>query len=319
MRIICGIIAFAIVMTSTAQEKSLRTIKEEFQCNKSISWAGMVDVDYKNDDQSIFKNTVFLEQLFELGNSIEKENVYKDSDCVELYRKGELQYSIKETQISFHPETFNEIRKEVVTEFKAEDIESLRLRQIVYFDEDKQQFFSQPFAIAPIIREQPFFWVRVSSINTDLEKNKKVNFAAKIDCENELITVNLFKKNEETEIIFKQLIKHITGNVDDLPLESIGEDGKLMEMPNKKVRELETYLDTIITLDPETYEQIVQVVEHKVDGTTIYKLGLMQYWYWNEKEQHLYVRHLGFSPIRRKKSKNKEAKDVQMFIYRQDK
>ncbi|MCH2044597.1 MAG: hypothetical protein MK212_10810 [Saprospiraceae bacterium] len=201
-------IALAIVMTTTAQEKSLRSIKEELQCNKSIIWAGVVDVDYINDDQSMFKNTSFLEQLFELGNSIEKGKVYKDSDCMELYKKGELVYSIKETQISFDPETFNEIREEVITEFKAENVESLRLRQIIYFDEDKQQFFSQPFAIAPIIREKPFFWVRANSSSTDLEKKKKVSFTARMDHENELVLINLFKKNEETEIIFKQLVKY---------------------------------------------------------------------------------------------------------------
>ncbi|MCH2044598.1 MAG: hypothetical protein MK212_10815 [Saprospiraceae bacterium] len=111
---------------------------------------------------------------------------------------------------------------------------------------------------------------------------------------------------------------YIAGNADDLPLAYIGEDGKLMEMSKENIHELETYLDTIITYDPETYEQIVQVVEYKVDGTTIYKLGLIHNWYWSEKEQQLYVRHLGFFPIRRKKSKNKEAEDVQMFIYRQD-
>lgn len=55
--------------------------------------------------------------------------------------------------------------------------------------------------------------------------------------------------------------------------------------------------DTVITFDPETYEEKVEVVKSEITGQEIGGLRLMEDWFWEEKSKNLVMRLYAFAPM----------------------
>ena len=68
--------------------------------------------------------------------------------------------------------------------------------------------------------------------------------------------------------------------------------------------------DTVVTFDPETYEEATKIVRLDVLPEDIVQVKLMQDWYWDERRQRLVARLVAFAPV-------VEAKDEEgNFRYR---
>jgi len=56
-------------------------------------------------------------------------------------------------------------------------------------------------------------------------------------------------------------------------------------------------IDTIITFDPKTFKETIQIVTSKFRGKSIKNLRLIEDWVWEDKANSLSIRYVGFAPI----------------------
>ena len=69
------------------------------------------------------------------------------------------------------------------------------------------------------------------------------------------------------------------------------------KMSTREIKKIGNSIDTIITYDVNTFEEVVQVVVNNLKGEDVNKLRLMQDWVWDEKTKELNIRFVGFKPI----------------------
>lgn len=84
---------------------------------------------------------------------------------------------------------------------------------------------------------------------------------------------------------------------EDIKLYSTFDDEFKVEMTKEEVQQITTSTDTIITFDPETFQEIVQVVENPLNPEDIKSYRLKEVWFFDEEASQLEVRILGIAPI----------------------
>ena len=56
-------------------------------------------------------------------------------------------------------------------------------------------------------------------------------------------------------------------------------------------------MDTVVTFDPETYEEAVKVVSNDLNIDNIHELRLVQTWFWDERKSRLYIHLDAVAPL----------------------
>jgi gliding motility associated protien GldN len=83
----------------------------------------------------------------------------------------------------------------------------------------------------------------------------------------------------------------------DITLYHTFNDEFTMPMTQEEMQNVGSSVDTIITFDPETFEEIVQVVVNELNPDDIKKYRLKEVWFFDEERSELDVRILGIAPI----------------------
>lgn len=68
-------------------------------------------------------------------------------------------------------------------------------------------------------------------------------------------------------------------------------------MTQEEMNQIGSEVDTIITFDPETFQEIVQVVVNELDPKDVKQYRLKEVWFFDEETSQLEVRILGIAPI----------------------
>jgi hypothetical protein len=53
----------------------------------------------------------------------------------------------------------------------------------------------------------------------------------------------------------------------------------------------------VVTFDPETYEEKVMVENHSITAESLYRLRLVENWFWDERKKRLKVQLVRFAPM----------------------
>jgi gliding motility associated protien GldN len=76
------------------------------------------------------------------------------------------------------------------------------------------------------------------------------------------------------------------------------EDDKFTSMLNPdEVASMGATVDTVITFDPETYEEQVTVVRNELDPDDVLRFRIKEVWFFDEESSRLHVRILGIAPL----------------------
>jgi hypothetical protein len=89
--------------------------------------------------------------------------------------------------------------------------------------------------------------------------------------------------------ILKETNEGYIGNTVDL-------DGNEL-LAIQAISDIRNPIDTFITFDPETFEEVIKIVPSQMDPKLMTKLELIQDWVWNADTKELSFRFVGFTPI----------------------
>lgn len=129
------------------------------------------------------------------------------------------------------------------------------------------------------IHEKDVFWER--RIWRLIDIREKMNHA--------------FKNEKEGESFIEIILAHAKAG--DITLYHTFNDEFTEAMTQEEMQNLGSSVDTIITFDPETFEEIVQVVVNDLNPEDIKKYRLKEVYFFDEEKSALDVRILGIAPI----------------------
>ena len=84
----------------------------------------------------------------------------------------------------------------------------------------------------------------------------------------------------------------------DIQLYNGAHDDFTVPLDEQQLREIGGSYDTIVTYDPETYEEVKEVVYNELDPTDIKQFRVKEVWFFDEEASRLQVRILGIAPIK---------------------
>ncbi len=302
---------------------------KDLKKDKSITWIAEFEMDLSFDLQQSGDNTneLTLKKFIppkgaaqgaggdwltrSLYHHIVKGEVlsYKTSALDRPYTIDEILRMVAsvDTVITFNPETFEETIVVVKNDLDPDDIKTCRTRQAMYFDKTDGTFHTRLVAIAPLleisdvngnpVKKKPLAWVRMEDVfgHKINEKNKAIAWAATI-------------YTRATPLQFSQL-KVVKGNLDlrrqlydtalkgQRPIERMTSPGKGAALSKKDIQSIYNSVDTVITFDPQTYVETVQVIKNDYKYSDVNACRLVQDWYYLPEKRMIVNRLRSIVPI----------------------
>jgi hypothetical protein len=239
-------------------------------------------------------------------------SVYKEASLTKKLSYKEYQkatkYVILDTVITLDPETFEEIVQVVVNFLTPKDIVLFRVKQILTYNSKTNQLNIIPIAIAPIatttgrkdvIRNDILFWVPVKEISKHINlEEPSIDWAKRLIKDVSCQSVKTIKGTDNMVTIFDKMLAYYKANpsTSELYYQNYSKN-ELTAYPASEIKTISSSLDTIITFNAETFEEMVQVVAHEMAPQFAVKIRLIQDWVWDTKTQKMQIRVLGYAPV----------------------
>ena len=83
----------------------------------------------------------------------------------------------------------------------------------------------------------------------------------------------------------------------DMPVYSTDDDKFTKRMSTDDVLAMLSKIDTIVTFDPETYEEKVQIVRNDINWEDVKRFRLKEVWFFDKETSTMQVRILGIAPL----------------------
>lgn len=194
-------------------------------------------------------------------------------------REARSRLAINDTIVSFDPETYEE-KIHILTRDLLETASFFVTQQLWRYNGRKNELETIALAIAPAIESpsrpghyQPLAWFKLPPPQKGLFnlKSRAVQFASYVrhNISEEQIEVI---KGEETHLKEILISRFKTG-------ELTGYDQQRRPIPAADIEDIFIQQDTIITFDPETYEETVQVVRVEFGQLDITDFRVQQNWF----------------------------------------
>jgi hypothetical protein len=230
----------------------------------------------------------------------DKNAVYEDAACTQKIANPKKIISSVDTFVVNGEKLFT------VNDTDPRDIKSFKINHLVYFDQKANAFGNLVTAFAPILEttdpstqavsSKPLFWVKIENVKAVKDLYNKDLTWAKRSSRNFIFADFKSLKNSKTvEECLQIHIDFIAKNAKTVDIR--GTMGQLEKLNPAEIAKMTASVDTIITFDPKTFKEIVQVVNHKFDPKNMQKIRLLQDWYWDEKLQKLSTHTSFYAPI----------------------
>jgi len=215
-----------------------------------------------------------------------------------------------DTVVTFDPDTYEEKvqivhnRIDPVPAFKA-----WRLRQILAYHRKKATWSATVEAIAPLVQEwngkgdsislRPFFWFRPETGRKDV-RSSDIVWAKNVRSRHtgtfvKLQDVRPVKVTEGFANPLPHLLDVLRTDM-KTPFFSTLEGHKPLT-PAERASML-SHSDTVVTFDPETYEEKMTIVHNDINPDDIKILELYMTWYWDERRSRLSIALDAVAPAR---------------------
>lgn len=278
-----------------------------------------------SDDQLNTLPNLLSEKMFHFNSNslnIYKDSTLKDQLSYQAYQEI-IQQEVTETKIGFDPETYEQIIKVIKEKLNNSNIDQFRLKQILSYNAKTNQLKISPVAIAPLqtidkfisIEEKALFWIPIKEvfkmINLDASS---INWAKRFDKDIPANAIKTIKGTKGLSNILMDMTMKYKENPSTVQMYQIKGDNNQFVIANPKIlQDFGGGLDTIITFDPQTFEEIVQVVETSIEVEQLHKIRVTQDWAWDEKTQSMQIRVFSFSPILYEADRNGNYSDTPCY------
>jgi hypothetical protein len=271
-------------------------------------------VDVVSDD-NLFGDAKDLASIM-LHLDASKVKLYTNSDLKKTYTAQEFQKKKNsiDTLVTFDPMLNEEIVQVIVRALNEDQVEVFKVKQLIYYNNKTKQLNSTPVALAPmetlldnkgqVKGHTEIFWLSINALQEQLDLNQPdYEYAIRMTRNINEKDMKVVKGNWTLGQVVQDMVDYATKNPKKVKLyENIG---YMEAMTATEVAKFGNNVDTIITFDPETFEEIVQVVTDKFDANEVKSLRLVQDWVWDAQQQQLNIRLLTFAPIQHPKPKAK--------------
>jgi len=207
-----------------------------------------------------------------------------------------------DTVITFNPDTYEESVMIVSNKASARSISTLRMNQVIYFNNKTGNFDTRLIAVAPIFKSENNksvipFWIKMAEVvpaNFDL-KNLDISWAALAFSKKQSLELNFTEvvKNTNRLDIKTKLYQQATQNEKSVQ-ETYGSDNFL---DKAEIGKAYNNIDTVTTFDPTTFEEEVHIIKNEFSLESISQFRLVQEWYYNQKTKKLMNRLKAIAPL----------------------
>jgi hypothetical protein len=237
--------------------------------------------------------------------------------------------NIHDTVTVIDPVTFQETTQTILNCFWSESVQRVRVRQLLFYRDKTDDFEVYTLAYAPLLRRNTApgefyyfsipFWFKMPAYNAkdaghvpDLH-DKNISWARRMITGTNLPSLDDLKplKNLKQPVM-NQCFSRATTDAKYEVLQ--GFDWKPLT-PQLLTQQLMSE-DTIITFDPETYEERVMIEKTAVQGADAMSLRLVQDWFWDERRSRPIFRLYAFAPLKKVFDDNENFRFLQPVFWR---
>lgn len=245
--------------------------------------------------------------LFNALKTGKVQQVYHDRELSNKVTQEALKAKlvIPDTTRTFDPETFEEVLQIAKKDIKSRDIIGYQQYGAFYYHEKENTFKAEVFSVAPILAsytdegvlkaQKVLFWIPVGSTETTNLNNPSIIWASRVVAHvpDEGVTQQKGLANHEIwETFFTKLRANPTRKVYDAYFDLLGHE----PFSEAQVKDIGHSVDSIVTFDL-NFDETIQVVHNELDIRTLKPARLIQDWIWDDQQQRLFIRYLGFAPM----------------------
>lgn len=190
--------------------------------------------------------------------------------------------------------------KTVVKKINSYKIIGLRQYGIVYYHKKDARFYTKVISMAPIChfsdsKIMPLFWVAVEETDkTDLA-SKDIEWASRII--HHIGGDGKVLAQKEDYSFEKAWISHFAELKTDYDQYNCYDAAFLNPLSAKGFQQIVTAVDTIVSFDPVTFEEKIEVKTQEFKGDDIEYIRIVQDWVWDNKKKQVFVRYLAYAPM----------------------
>jgi len=222
-----------------------------------------------------------------------------------------------DTVVTFDPVTLEEQVKMPISVCDPASFFAIRAKQLLYFDEKKGEFELLTYAVAPMrsmyryfnskssisMERHLFDYVPFWLIMPDFSK-KKPRKQPNINDSNISWAAQIKTLGNSPEPEKMRPFKDFKPPVMQVLLDRFRTDAGLQvydafdaPISFEARRSMLFSSDTIVTFDPETYEEKVEITHKELRAENFPRLRLVQNWYWDDRQRRLVIHFQSFAPL----------------------
>ena len=146
---------------------------------------------------------------------------------------------------------------------------------------------------------RPLYWMPVNDHTNDINLNQEnINWATRIYRTFDHTQTKMIKGDQDVNEVLNQMMADLRKGPEKYYLGTImDEDGICCPMDSAEIANLGNTVDTVISYDPETFEQTVEEVDNKFDPNFVKTFRMIQDWSWDCEKNEVQVKYQGFMPV----------------------
>lgn len=286
--------------------------RKELKAKYGISSNTFVTLKIHQDpkDAPIRMRAMTLANQVLMMESINQSNLFKDADLKEPLNYADYQKITQErtfdTTFITQPDGTSKIGHIFKRKIYFNDVPLFRVKQILTYNAKTNELNLIAVAIAPLFCEynknreligtSPLFWMSIEDFDQEIDLNSSsVNWAKRITRSIDTEEIKVVKGKETLAEILNAISNRYAQEPESSKLYHTY--GEMLPMSSKDVKNLNSGIDTIITFDPNTFEEIVSEIAVSITPKTMREVRIIQDWVWNKETQSLNIKFIAFAPI----------------------
>lgn len=263
----------------------------------------------KPDDESeLLMGNKLLALLFDESKQV---FIHPDSTRPLTWEERAGRVNFLDTITVIDPETFMERNTVVRYCWSGESIKQVRVRQLLFYRQKSDEFELYTHAFAPVLQREygaqgledvywynPF-WFKMPPYSRknpykSFMTDKHITWARRMRTKENMPPLSSLKPFKDfNPPVMQQYLDRVVAD----PSFKVREQSDWKVIPLSERAKQISGTDTVITFDPETYEEKTSIVQHRLEGSEVMNLRLVQDWLWDERRQYPAFLLYAFAPL----------------------
>lgn len=269
----------------------------------------MINHATKPDDESeLLLGNKLLALLFDESKQV---FIHPDSSRPLTWEERAGRVNFADTVTVIDPETFMERNAVIRYCWSGESIQKVRVKQLLFYRQKSDEFELYTHAFAPVLQweygaldlESAYwyhpFWFKMPPYSRknpykSFMTDKHITWARRMRTRENMPPLNSLKPYKDFKPpVMQQYLDRVVSD----PGFKVREQGYWNVIPlSERIKQI-SGTDTVITFDPETYEEKTTIVHRRLQGSEVMDLRLVQDWLWDERRQYPAFLLYAFAPL----------------------